>query len=342
VGDQIVVTTTDYLPGHSEQLTIASINPDQQTITVEKPAQYLHNGEAYDLSALPQRLGIDFTQAETRAAVALLSRSIRIVSEGSAFGQPLPPTAAACAAGAQGCQYFGGHTLVRQGVKTYQVQGVECYQLGQGGRLGHYPVHFHLAHKTPPNTFVHDASVHDSMTRWYTLHGTHNVMLARNVGYLSIGHGKYLEDGTEINNQLHANLGIYARSAAELDANTPQRDNPRQVTGILSASSGRPFPYQSDWVHPSVFWIMNGWNEFEGNMAADEGACGACYWPVLGSVQRSNTLRSKTSFRPMRPITSSWSMPHPAPGRPTRCTSGRTASRRCRLTWRPRPCNFRT
>jgi hypothetical protein len=143
VGDWIVVTTTDYLPGHSEPLTIASVSPDRQTLTVEQPAQYLHNGEAYDLSALPQRLGIDFTQAETRAAVALLSRSIRIVSEGSAFGQPLPPTAAACAAGEPGCQYFGGHTLVRQGVKTYQIQGVEFYQLGQGGRLGHYPLHFH-------------------------------------------------------------------------------------------------------------------------------------------------------------------------------------------------------
>jgi G8 domain len=59
VGDRIVVTTTDYLPGHSEPLTIASVSADQQTLTVEEPAQYLHNGEAYDLSTLPQRLGGD-------------------------------------------------------------------------------------------------------------------------------------------------------------------------------------------------------------------------------------------------------------------------------------------
>jgi hypothetical protein len=71
---------------------------------------------------------------------------------------------------------------------------------------------------------------------------------------------------------------------AEIDSNTPQRHNPRQVPGILSASSGRPFPYQSDWVHPTVFWIMNGWNDFEGNMEAGAGACGACYWPALGSI----------------------------------------------------------
>jgi hypothetical protein len=181
-------------------------------------------------------------------------------------------------------------------MKTYQIQGVEFYQLGQGGRLGHYPIHFHLARKTPPGTFVQDASVHDSMTRWITLHGTHNVTLARNVGYLSIGHGYYLEDGTEINNQLHANIGIYARSAAEIDAQTPQRDNPRQVPGILSASSGAPFPYQSDWVHPTVFWIMNGWNAFEGNMAAGAGACGACYWPVLGSISGDSKAMTWDSY----------------------------------------------
>ena len=36
------------------------------------------------------------------------------------------------------------------------------------------------------------------MTRWITLHATHNVTLQRNVGWKSIGHGFYLEDGTEI------------------------------------------------------------------------------------------------------------------------------------------------
>src|SRR5262245_15828805 len=124
-GDQIVVTTTDYLPGHSEQLTIApnGVSADKMTVTVMEPARYSHNGERFDLSMLPPRLGMQIDAAETRAAVALLSRSIRIVSEGDAFGQPYP----SCGQPSPSCagQYFGGHTIVRQGFAAYQVEGVE-------------------------------------------------------------------------------------------------------------------------------------------------------------------------------------------------------------------------
>ena len=121
--------------------------------------------------------------------------------------------------------------------RLYHVQGVEFYQLGEGGKIGHYPVHFHLARKTAvtnnptPNqiAYVKDSSVWDSMTRWYVIHGTQDITLARNVGYESIGHGYYLEDATEINNKLYSNLGVLAR-AAVINA-----QNPRQVPGILAA-----------------------------------------------------------------------------------------------------------
>ena len=136
--------------------------------------------------------------------------------------------------------YFGGHMMVRQGFKEVQIQGVEFKQLGQGGRMGHYPVHFHLAKSTAytrrcvagtkkdqqcktdvdcpgstcrSNTFVKDSSIWDSMTRFVVLHGTHGVTVARNVGFLSMGHGYYLEDGSEIDNRLCHNLGVSARAS---------------------------------------------------------------------------------------------------------------------------------
>jgi G8 domain-containing protein len=280
-GDQIVVTTTDYLPGHSEVLQIQTVSSDARTIGFTSLAPtcsdagggvcWTHNGQAYDLSIVPPRLGLGITSAETRAAVALLTRSIRIVSGGDKFRDAFPAESSG--------YFFGGHTLVRQGVATYQVQGVEFYQLGQGGRIAHYPVHMHMARLTPPHTFVKDSSVHDSMTRWYVLHATHGVTLARNVGYQSIGHGYYIEDGTEINNRLLSNIGIFARAAVD------NVQNPRQVPGILAQanSGGEMFANQSDYDHPSVFWIMNGWNDFEYNMAAGAGTCGACYWLVPGA-----------------------------------------------------------
>jgi hypothetical protein len=300
-GDDIVITTTDYLPGHSEQRKISGSPVDNGktvTITLDRPLEYIHNGTRFPLDEAHHpgigRVGLhaDLARgAETRAAVGLLSRSIRIVSGGDSPNTNLPEEASSDCKNGGGPEsntcYFGGHTVFRQGYRTVQIHGVEFYQLGQGGRLGHYPVHFHHARKTRNpdaprlDTFVMDSSIWDSMTRWIVLHGTQDVTLARNVGYKSIGHGFYLEDGTETNNKLLANLGVFARAAVG------NKQNPRNVPGILAAPnlhgfSGDDFPYRSDYNNPTVFWIMNGWNDFQHNMAAGAGTCGACYWLVPG------------------------------------------------------------
>jgi len=302
-GDHIVVTTTDFLPEHSEELIIKgtpktsggttkidfeAANPDP-THPDNKGVRYPHNGEQYDLKSIPNRVNIGRKSAETRAAVALLSRSIRIVSDGDTAGSDFTETAG---------NYYGGDTIVRQGFASFEVQGVEFFQLGKGGMIMHYPVHFHMARMTPqpanpqvtgPITYLKDCSIRDSMTRWVTIHGTQGVTLARNVGYKSIGHGFYLEDGTETDNKLYSNIGILARAAVAYSG------NPRKVPGILTAKpvdppdnpNGQGFdkpPYFSDSNHPSVFWIMNGWNDFEYNMAAGAGTCGACYWFVPGQI----------------------------------------------------------
>ena len=281
--DQIVVTTTDYLPGHSEQLTVAQDVACGTAITVKESLKYAHNGARFSLAAVPAELGLDAQLraqgAETRAAVGVLTRSIRIVSAGDTMNDDFPaePPPNSTSPG----YYFGGHMIVRQGVKSFQVQGVEFYQMGQGGKIGHYPVHFHHARHVPGDTFVRDSSIDDSMTRWIVLHGTQNVHLERNVGYKSIGHGFYLEDGTETNNTLTANLGVFARAAVD------NVQNPRKVPGILAApnlhtTTGESVPYRSDYDHPSVFWIMNAWNDFRDNMAVGAGTCGVCYWLLPG------------------------------------------------------------
>ncbi len=281
-GDQIVVTTTDYLPGHSEVQTIASIQKDnrESDIFLKGSVVYPHSGEAYSLAKhdIPDRLtreGFRRQSVETRAAVGLLSRSIRIVSEACAdydgsTCQGMPEKEGV---------FFGGHTIVRQGFRQLQVQGVEFRQLGQGGRPAHSPVNFHLTRRAPKNTFVRDCSINESMTRWIELRGAQNVTLERNVAYRSIGHGYVLAEGTETDNILRANLGVYARPAVEY------RDNPRRVPGINVKTSGKQFLQDGgDYIHPSVFFIMNGYNTIENNMAAGAGTCGACYWFVPSLV----------------------------------------------------------
>jgi hypothetical protein len=309
--DHIVVTTTDYLPGHSEELIIngtPTVNGKTTTINFTNPnisitgVEWPHNGKTISLCDTDtvsctvgykgiSRVGLNITQADTRAAVGLLTRSIQIVSQGDKATDPFPP-APASGSNTPG-YYFGGHTIVRQGFQTYQVQGVEFYQLGQGGAKMHYPLHFHMVRQVPASTFVADSSVWDSMTRWMVLHATQGVLMARNVGYKSIGHGYYLEDGTETGNKLYSNLGVFARAAV---ANA---QNPRLIPGILTTKDPnckdgsldnpacRPpdnFPFYSDSNHPADFWITNGWNDFQYNFAAGAGTCGACYWFVPSAI----------------------------------------------------------
>ena len=167
-GDKIVLTTTDYLPGHSEELTITSIEADRRTINFAEPLKYRHQGEVYQLRSDMTRLNlfvedndkkIPRTSIETRAAVGLpfAQHPDRFRGPDPRDTGGFPETAGT---------YFGGHTIARQGFKTFQVQGVEFKQLGQGGRVGHYPVHFHHAQNTPKDTYVKDSSVNESMTRW--------------------------------------------------------------------------------------------------------------------------------------------------------------------------------
>ena len=289
--DQIVITSTDYLPGHTEVLTLskdAESDGLRSTITVTTAVVNAHYGTQYRLPVARGTTGPDLSYVDTRAAVGLLTHSIRILSGGEAIGQDFPGEPQDGKPG----YFFGGHTIVRQGFKSVQIRGVEFYQLGQGGRIMHYPIHFHLTRKTPqsgvpfsPATFVEDSSIWDSMTRWIVLHGAQGVTLARNVGYKSIGHGYYLEDATETDNKLYSNLGVFARAAVI----NPQ--NKRQVPGILAAAYPDPaklpknraeeeVPFHTDIDHPTVFWISNGWNDFQYNFANGAGTCGTCYWLV--------------------------------------------------------------
>lgn len=344
-GDEFVVTTTDYLPGHSEKHTISYIkgtrieirdNPNLTPKVVANPILYSHNSRRYGgprdadgkqwaktntsgLGRLPDRLiakadgtpnsvggAIDpelvKSGAETRAAVALLTRSIRIVSGGNKAGDDFPTAyqadgktvkpctitnpATGATDGSLSCYHFGAHLIVREGFAAVHVSGVEFKQMGQGGRMGHYPVHFHMVGKAPDGTYVKDSSINESMTRFIVLHASQNVTLARNVGYLSIGHGFYLEDASEAYNRLYSNIGIFARAAINNEQNV------RKVPGIIALNTFDDTTgkythviYRSDVFHPTVFWITNGFNDFVGNMAAGANACGAAYWLIPASIK---------------------------------------------------------
>ncbi|MEO8605076.1 MAG: G8 domain-containing protein [bacterium] len=295
-GDRVVVGSTDWYAGHSEEMVLSGLaGGTTAAFTLSTALNFDHAGEIYDVAKDVSDPPSPHQQVETRAAVGLLSRDIHVYSLGDTYDEPFPSAADCGYQTSDGTVttptncYFGGHVIARQGFRRFQIQGVEFSQLGQGGRLAHYPVHFHMAKSTAyTNAFIKDSAIDDSMTRFVTVHATHDVTVARNVGYLSMGHGFYIEDGSEIDNLICHNLAVGVRGSLieYFQAQDPSSPTYRFVPPILpSVSSTSPSsgaPYGSDSYFPVGFWMMNTWNEFVGNQVVGVGGFGSCYW-LLGS-----------------------------------------------------------
>ncbi|APW61567.1 G8 domain-containing protein [Paludisphaera borealis] len=123
----------------------------------------------------------------------------------------------------------------------------EFRHLGKEGVLGRYSLHFHLAGNSMRGTSVVGASFWDSANRWITIHGTNYLVVRDCVGYRSVGHGFFLEDGTEVYN-------VFDRCLA------------------VQACLGRPLPKQVlpfDHNDGAGFWWANSLNTFTRNVAAE-------------------------------------------------------------------------
>ena len=323
-GDRVVVGTNDWNLSHSEVVTLSEdaslsgelklVGNHQSPLDPGKSIPYGeggllehdHSGEVISVESVANGSRAD--QVEARAAIGLLSRSIRIRSLGVTADSEFAD-ASECRipgnsdlAGDPAC-YFGGHTLIRQGFGAVRISGVEFYQLGQGGRMGHYPVHFHRAKDTGYTTaYVRDSSIWDSMNRFVTVHATHSVEIIRNVGYLSVGHGFFLEEGSEISNLFCHNLGVTTRPSIReyFLAQEAGSRTERFIPPILTRMADWTLP-GADSVYPSTFWIMNAYNDFVGNAAVGVGGFGACYWPTSSSVSggsRGMTWAQSSAYSP--------------------------------------------
>jgi anti-sigma factor RsiW len=115
-----------------------------------------------------------------------------------------------------------GHTMYHRN-SAGSVSYAEFRHLGKENVLGKYSLHFHLAGNTMRGSSVIGASIWDSHNRWITIHGTNYLVVRDVVGYRSVGHGYFLEDGTEVYNVLDRNLAVQAYLGKRL---------PKQVLGF--------------------------------------------------------------------------------------------------------------
>lgn len=230
VGDRIIVTgtsrdntgnnrvtgsvmenpfTEERIVAQIEQIAATAETPAKTTLRLDQPLRKEH-----------------FAEGRFRAEVANLSRNVVVES--------------ATPEGIRGHTMYHAHS---QGSISY----AEFRHLGKRDTLGRYSLHFHLVGDTMRGSSVIGASIWDSHNRWLTIHGTNHLVVRDCVGYKSIGHGYFLEDGTEINNVLDGNLAVMAL------AGKPQQ---RQV-----------IPFDNN--DGAGFWWANCRNAFINNVAAE-------------------------------------------------------------------------
>jgi hypothetical protein len=229
VGDEIIVTGSihgDHLQTFREGQK-NSVEPETEDCRITKIDGVLLT---LDRPLLNQHFG----SGDLRSEVANLSRNVIVES-----------------ADPKGVR---GHTIYHQ----YSSGGISYARfahLGKEGVLGRYPIHFHLVEDTMRGSGVIGAAIVDSHNRWVTIHGTQYLLVRDCVGYRSVGHGFFLEDGTEVFNLLDRNLGVHAFRGKRL---------PKQML---------PFDPNDG----AAFWWANGRNSFTRNVSCENDEYGFRY-----------------------------------------------------------------
>lgn len=221
-GDRLVIVSTNRQSKHPDKKTFREHAHDL-TETEERVIRAIQGNQlTFDAPLQHSHL----VEGRFRGEVANLSRNVVVESADPAKAR--------------------GHTMYHRG-SSGGIHYAEFRHLGKEGVLGRYSIHFHLVRDSMRGAAVIGASIWDSGNRWITIHGTDYLVVRDCVGYRSVGHGYFLEDGTEVFNVLDRNLAIQAEGGKPL---------PAQVL---------PFDHNDG----AGFWWANSLNTFTRNVAAD-------------------------------------------------------------------------
>ncbi len=235
-GDRLVIASTDFDMNRAEERTITAVSVDQRTFTLNAALSYKHFGQ---LQTYNSPNGQSWTVDE-RAEVGLLSRNLVIEGDAASTGIA-----------------FGGHIMIMNG-SFARVSNVELNRMGQRGRQGRYPFHWHLMGNATGQYFI-NSSIHHTFNRALTLHSTNNTAVRDNVFYNNPGHALFVEDGNEVGNVITGNLGLVTR---------------RPDAAFALLESDRPVGRNAS--GPATFWITHPYNIVQNNRAA--GSDGSGFW----------------------------------------------------------------
>jgi G8 domain len=185
-GDKLVLAASGFDPRESEVVTVSAVNGSSVSFT-----------PALKYARVAHLETIEGKTVDERPSVGLLSRNI--VVRGAADSE---------------ANAFGGHIMVMAGGNA-QISGVELTKMGQRGRFGRYPMHWHVAGDRSGNYLVSSA-IHASFQRAAVVHSTNNVSLDGNVAFDIANHAfVWAEDGDEFGTQMTRNLAVLIRSPEE-------------------------------------------------------------------------------------------------------------------------------
>ncbi|XP_051541641.1 cell surface hyaluronidase-like isoform X1 [Myxocyprinus asiaticus] len=261
-GDRIVVASTDYSMHQAEEFTLLPCpHCNRKQVRIQGKPQFTHVGEILD--------GVDM-----RAEVALLSRNILIHGEmeNSCYGK-------------NWCQFFshdtfGGHIKIMGNFSSVHLSQVELKHMGQQQEKGKYPVNFHMCGDVDQRggysdpAYVDSLSIHHSFSRCVTIHATNGLLVRDTVGYDTLGHCFFLEDGIEQRNVFFHNLGLLTRPGTILPTD---RNDSMCIEITDRVHKGYTPSPANECKAVSTFWIANPNNHLISNAAAGSQDAGIWY-----------------------------------------------------------------
>jgi len=243
VNDQVVITSTDFNPDQTERHYVKAISADGKSVTLQQPLKFGHFGEVLDYQGFP---------VDMRAEVGVLTSNVRIFGDfaGSANYSSIQEPAYA---GFDEFMQFGGHTAFIHNA-TIKLEGLEFFHMGQGGRMGRYPIHWHIMYEAP-GQYLKRTSMHDMYMRCVSIHTTNNVTIEEVICLDTYGHSIYQEDAQEFGNSFIRNLIIGTRRITNGQGSMDMATGSYKYAECSANPPGLRLQHMD--YEPSGFWITN-------------------------------------------------------------------------------------
>lgn len=296
VGDEIVIASSSEKYEEEDVRTITKIeNLGANTrLTLNRRLTYRHYGaiETYANNFDPQSFNKNRgpISIDMRAEVALLSRNIKIQGLSAQdtdnnFGDRKRLEIS----NGKASNGVGGHIMIMPTAGRIEVEGVQLNLMGQAGRLGRYPFHWHIA-RDRSGDFFKNSSITNSNNRAVVVHTTDNVLVEGIVAHDLHGHGFFTEDGVEEGNKFINNIAFGVHRVSRVDS--------FKGSAFIVDDTDTFHDGGDRFRTTAAFWIANANNDIIGNICAGSQGSGFWYAPPTEPRGAAGNMSEYSDYKP--------------------------------------------